>query len=321
MRHLYEFHGFPISEEMLLGLGAGLGFVYWQMNDAPPFIGGRTNTGRPGEEGLEKAAGRRTGVLVRSSETSSGKKAEAALLDLLSRGEPVMVQVDMGFLPYFDFPVEYHFGGHVVVVAGYDVESGQCLVADRDVPLHPVSMEQLALARGSQFQPFPPKNRQYSFDFSVMHQPEPVEVREAIREVVKGTLEPPIANLGVKGIRTAAERCLKWPKTMAEETLRASCFNLFIFVDATGGTGGGIFRYMYGRFLQEAAGILGEDRLLEIGEEMARIGDQWQEVAVIFKEASSAPSPEGLIPEGCRLMRSIADREQGAWERLRGVIG
>ena len=46
MRHLYEFRGFPISEEMLFGLGAGLGFVYWQMKDAPPFIGGRTNTGR-----------------------------------------------------------------------------------------------------------------------------------------------------------------------------------------------------------------------------------------------------------------------------------
>ena len=130
-------------------------------------------------------------------------------------------------------------------------------------------------------------------------------------------LEPPIANLGVKGIRTAAERCLKWPKTMAEGPLRGSCFNLFIFVDATGGTGGGIFRYMYGRFLREAAAILGEERLLGVSDELARIGDRWQEVAVIFKEASSAPKPDDLIPEGCRLMGAIADREQAAWEKLR----
>jgi hypothetical protein len=64
MRHIYEFHGCPVSEDLLLGLGAGVGFIYWHMKGMPPFLGGRANTGRPGEEGLEKTAGRRTGVAV-----------------------------------------------------------------------------------------------------------------------------------------------------------------------------------------------------------------------------------------------------------------
>ena len=32
-----------------------MGFIYWHMKGMPPFLGGRANTGRPGEEGLEKA--------------------------------------------------------------------------------------------------------------------------------------------------------------------------------------------------------------------------------------------------------------------------
>ena len=64
MRHIYEFHGYPINEDLLLGIGAGVGFVYWYMEGTSPFYGGRANTGRSGEEGLEKTVGRRTGVRV-----------------------------------------------------------------------------------------------------------------------------------------------------------------------------------------------------------------------------------------------------------------
>lgn len=62
LRHIYEYHDYPISEEMLLGLGAGVGFIYWHTKGTLPFLGGRANLERPGEEGLEKAVGRHTGV-------------------------------------------------------------------------------------------------------------------------------------------------------------------------------------------------------------------------------------------------------------------
>ena len=38
MRHVYEHNGYPISEELLLGLGAGVGFVYWHVKGSPPMI-------------------------------------------------------------------------------------------------------------------------------------------------------------------------------------------------------------------------------------------------------------------------------------------
>ena len=320
MRHIYEHHGYPISEDTLLGLGEGVGFVYWHMKGTTPMYGGRANVGRPGEEGLEKAAGRRTGVRVESFATSSAQKAEKALFDLLSSGEPVMLQVDMGYLPYLDLPPDFHFGGHVVVVAGFDPATRQVLVADRDQPLHPVSGQDLALARGSQHKPFPPRHTWYSFDFAGRRPPRPAEVREAIRSVAINMLEPPIANLGVKGIRRAATATLEWPKLMDEEEIRRICFNIFIFIDARGGSGGGIFRYMYGRFLGEAAALTGDGRLAEVGEQMREIGDRWQQVARAFYAACEAPHPAAALAEAVAPLPEIADREQAAWEGLRRVM-
>lgn len=321
LRHIYEFHHYPISEDLLLGVGAGVGFIYWHMKGIPPLFGGRANFERPGEKGLEKVVGERTGVQVESHYTSSRKKAETALLDLLCAGEPVMVYVDMGFLPYFDLPEDYHFGGHAVVVAGYDVDSGQTLLADRDGVLHPVALGALAQARGSTYKPFPPRHAWYTFDFSSKRPPTSEEVKQAIREVVTLMLHPPIANIGVKGIRTAAERILEWPTTMSDEALRQACWTVHLYIDAEGGTGGGIFRYMYARFLNEAAAITSDSRLAECGTLLHTVGDQWQESASLFTEAANATDPTHMLNEASKHLLAIADCEQAAWEQLQLLVG
>lgn len=317
MRHVYVYNDHDISEEMLLGIGSGVGMIYWHMKGAPPLLGGRANFERPGEEGLEKTTGRRTGVMVESYTTSSARKAERTLLEMLDAGQPVMIQCDMGFLPYFDFgDSQYHFGGHVVVVCGYDAETHQVLIADRD-GVYPVSMEDLDKARGSTHKPFPPKHEWYTFDFSNKRQPTADQVRQAIAEQTKGMLEPPISNIGVKGIRKAAERALKWPSQMHEDELRFTLFNMFIFIDASGGSGGGIFRYMFSRFLREAAEIMGDVRLNESADEFQHIGDRWQEVAVIFKRGWEAEDPVAVLAETTAPMMQLAYLEEAAWTRLR----
>lgn len=320
LKHIYDYHGSPISEDLLLGIGRGLGFVYFHIKGTDPFYGGRANFAGPNEEGLEKTAGRRTGVAVESHATSSARKAQTALRQLLEADEPVLVYLDMGFLPYFEFPEDFHFGGHVIVVAGYDPDTGRLLVADRDRELHPVEWDALEKARGSQYKPFPPRHAWYTFDFAAARPPTPAEVRESIGEVCHGMLAPPIANLGVKGIRKAMRETAKWPEVLDADALRRTCFNVAIFIDRRGGTGGGIFRYMYSGFLGEAASITGEPRLARMGTELTAIGDGWEEVAAAFSAAAQADNPAERLETATKPMHDIADREQDFWERLDAVI-
>jgi hypothetical protein len=321
LRHIYEHHGCPISEDLLLGLGRGLGFVYFHFGGTDPFYGGRANVARPGEEGLEITAGRRTGVAVAAHTTGSARKAQEALRASLEVGEPVMVYLDMGFLPYFGLPEGYHFGAHVVVVAGYDAGTGRVLLADRDPEPHPVDWEVLEQARGSAFKPFPPLHKWFTFDFASFRPPTPDEVREAIVEVCRGMLEPPIANLGVKGIRKARAETLKWPKVLDPVALRRTCSNVAMFIDARGGTGGGIFRNMYGRFLGEAAALMREPRLGPMGTELQEIGADWETVAAAFTRAARAKDPAKPLQEATAPMAEIADREEEFWGRLAEVVG
>ena len=317
MRHIYVYNDHDISEEMLLGLGAGVSFSYWHFKGQPPFMGGRGGFKPP----LEEVTGRRTGVQFDVHRTTSARKARATLLEILEADQPVMVQCDMGFLPYFDFGgQEYHFGGHVIVVCGYDPETDDVLVADRDEELHVVSMDVLERARGSTFKPFPPKNAWYTFDFSEKRQPTPDEVRRAIQDQVAPMLEPPIRNIGVEGIRKAALLAPKWPEAMGPDELRWALFNAYIFISPVGGTGGGCFRYMFSRFLIEAAEITGDARLAESAAEFKRIGDEWETLAEWFRQVSEVDDPAPRLGECASSLNTLADLEEGAWSRLQEVI-
>ena len=116
---IYYHNDHPLSEDMLLGLGAGMGFIYWSPKGGSPFVGGRGNP-----KGFYSDLGERTGVRISEVSTASEKKAEAALVERLKRREPVMVFGDMGYLPWFEMPEGYHFGGHSFVVCGYDGRTG-----------------------------------------------------------------------------------------------------------------------------------------------------------------------------------------------------
>jgi Domain of unknown function (DUF4872)/Butirosin biosynthesis protein H, N-terminal len=320
MRHLYDMCGQDVGEELLLGLGAGVSFIYWHQKGAPPILGGRGNVGRPGHEGFEIIAGRRTGVAVTFRMTKSARRARAELLADLTTGTPSMLQVDMGFLPYFDFGAEYHFGGHVVAVVGYDEEHDIALVCDRDEPLHPVALDVLERARSSEFQPFPPRHGHWTFDFTHQRAARPGEVLTAITEATNAMLSPPIRNLGVAGIRKAADLIPAWPERLEPGELKAACRNGFILIDATGGTGGGLFRYMYGRFLEQAADITGEARLGAVAAAFQEVGDRWQDAAVLFQDAADQDDPAAALRQVGATLRSIADLEETTWTRLADVV-
>ena len=77
-------------------------------------------------------------------------------------------------------------------------------------------------------------------------------IRTAIRSNAHTFLNPPIANLGHRGIAKAAHQVRRWLDRGCDLALVATLME-------RGGTGGGPFRVMYSDFLAEAATITDDD--------------------------------------------------------------
>ncbi len=322
---IFYFRGHPITEDMLLGLGAGLGFMYWKMSmgsETSVIIGGRGNN-----KDFLGDVGRRTGVSIGEIRTSSARKAEEALLERLREKEPVMLGGDMGFLPWFDFPEGYHFGGHSFVACGFDGE-GTVLASDMDPKAsglkkgfyHAISLDALAVARGSMFKPFPPQNVRVEFDFGGYRAPRVEDIHSALAQAADAQLNAPTKNFGIKGMRYAASELPKWPGALSDRELRANLFNLYLFIEI-GGTGGGCFRYMYARFLREAAHIAGRAELNAAADAIEESGRRFTEIALLFKEAYEAADLEERIGSACPKLLSIADLEEKTFSELSRISG
>lgn len=317
---MFHHAGRPLSEEMLLGLGAGIGFVYWQMKfggETSVFIGGRANL-----KNFSQDVGRRTGVHIAEMRAGSAKKAEDVLLRSLEKQQPMMLGADMGFLPWFDFPAGYHFGGHTFVACGFD---GHETVLGSDMESKtagikkgfyaPISREQLRKARGSSFKPFPPKNLWFDFDFKGFRAPSGKVIAEAIVQTADTQLNPPIKNLGISGIRHTAAQLPKWPSLFNDFQLRLNLFNLYIFIEI-GGTGGGAFRAMYARFLDEAASMAKKPAWAEAAEMFRESARSFSSIGQSFKDAATAPGIEERIQTAAAEFGAIADLEDRAWSQL-----
>jgi hypothetical protein len=317
---IYHYNGHPLSEDIILGLGAGMGFIYWQMKMDTGnyvFIGGRGNNNN-----FFQDFAKRTGVKIDEKSTTSSKRAESLLLGKLARKKPVMVFGDMGYLPWFDLPGDYHFGGHTFVVCGFDGKN-TVLASDIDQKAaglkkgfyHPVTLEDLSKARGSAYKPFPPKNKYLEFDFRGFRSPEPEDYLSSIRQTVDSQLHPPIKNIGVRGLRHTAKEILGWPDVFEDWDLRMNLFSLYIYIEI-GGTGGGCFRYMYSRFLKEAGKVVGNMAFNDASAMFHQAGRKFTEVGMMFEDAEKADGIEEKIQVASQKFLELAEIQEEAYSHL-----
>ena len=91
-------------------------------------------------------------------------------------------------------------------------------------------------------------------------------------------MNPPANLKGINGIAKFSKEIKKWDKFDDEKLKRAGTTNFFQ-LNADGGTGGGIFRKMYGRFIIEAAPTIGVSALEAIGQDFVVLADKWDAIA------------------------------------------
>ena len=275
LKRVFDYHGLSLSEEMLFGLGGGIGFIYWYTKMMPsPFIGTRYGKGSVFPINIC----RRVGAKVTVIETVSPKRGCEELKTLLRDFEPAVVYVDMVYLPYLALPEMAHFGGHVVVVFGLDEEREEVYIYDRGRSPVTASIADLAKARGSKFPPFPPKHRLLRIRYPAKIRNLEQGIKDSIRECCQNMLMPPIRNIGLVGMAKWSKVVLEWPQQFQGMDLLGALVNGFIYIEI-GGTGGSAFRPMYARFLEEVSHIIEKPALKEIAAMIWQSARVWSEIA------------------------------------------
>ncbi len=302
LRDVFEYHGFKFSEPMIFGLGSGLGSVYWKSKQIPfPFVGGRVRN-------FAENLCFNLGVEIKINKTSNKRRAYETLKELISMDVPVMIHVDMPYLKYLDLPEEAHFGAHSVVVAGIDEEKGVVYIADTNFKeLQTATLEELEKARSSQAKPFSPQNKWFTFKFPPELPPIENAIKRAVEKTLKNMLNPPIKNLGIKGIRHFASQITRWPSEYPQKQYAFSCEMAYVYLEEAG-TGGGCFRYLFSGFWEETGKLLENEQLVALSKEYYEVGKKWTEVAHIIKRMPQTRIANSMKAKD--LLLEIADDEE-----------
>lgn len=303
MGNLLKHRGLELSEPMLFGIGAGLGFIYWKMKTMPlPFLGGRTKT-------LARNICGNLRIQMEERETASLAKAWRNVAEYLDSGKPVALQLDCFHLDYFTKKI--HFAGHHVAMYGYDLKDAYLVDTRPQGSMVTTTLENLAKAR-SKKGPMSARNKTVTVSFN----PEDLDIESAIlrgiRNNAKEFLNPPIMNLGYQGIKKTSSEIKKWYSGSSD--LKGDFTHAALMMEKAG-TGGALFRNLYRDFLKESYQLLGRDDLREGYERFVVIAEKWTEVSTLFSQVADTQSPEPL--EGAsELLRELSELERVAVQQL-----
>ena len=299
LRNLLAFHGLEMSEEMALGLGAGISFYYVALEGSSPsrFTNGRT--GRLEDQFVEL-----TGAPLRLETFEDPDAAWDAARSAIDSGRPAILITDLYYLDHYGSSA--HFPGHAVVLAGYDSEVAYLSDTAFD-ELQTTRLEGLAQARHGDHPVFPLAGHMFTV-------PDGSEVRDlsaaapaAIARCARGMLEPELGDFqGLPALRRFAAEVGGWPEEAEDSRW---CARFLYQVIERRGTGGGNFRLMYSRFLEEAG--------FEEAALAAEAAAAWSALGAAALAASETEEPvPGLWSNVAGEAALVLETEEQLWEQL-----
>lgn len=291
--------GIELSEPMLFGLGQGLGFIFWNMKIMDfPFIGGRVKT-----DLLTQNIAKNLNLELTVKETSSKQKAWDSVKQLIDNGQVVGLKLDCYHLEYFSNP--FHFAGHYAAIYGYDNDNTFLVDTRQQGGQVKTSLNSLALARAEKG-PMASKNLYYTLRQTDKKFDLKKAIPAAIRNNATEYLNPPITNIGYKGILKTSSEIIKWfnsSKNIGSE------FKQSANIMEKAGTGGALFRNLYRDFLKESYGLLQLDQLKTGYENFAEIAKLWTNISDLFIKVSETKDFK-YIQQASDILKTIADKEK-----------
>jgi len=269
LRKVLAHSGAEYTEEFLFGMAGGIGFVFWnQAGMSVPFVGGRNGKFPEYIASLGEALGHKITV----NQTSSARRAYAALTAELEQGRPVACYGDILHLPYFH--TNRHFGGHAFVVYAIDEPNDSVWISDRGEYPRRITLSDLARARSSDTSVFRPNHAQLQVEVNPAAELSAAGVWHAIGRSRRAMCEPPISNLGLAGIAKFGKWLNGAIDDLHGEALSELLVSLYVNLELAG-TGGCAFRKMYRQFLIEAKEFITGNGLDEAIDSLGRSVEAW----------------------------------------------
>jgi hypothetical protein len=303
LRNLLSFHGVEISEEMAFGLGAGACFYYFVLEDGSPTRWMNGRVARLEENFLELTGG----SLAMDTFESAAEGWEAAKGEV-DAGRPALLLTDLYYLDHYGRSA--HFPGHAVVLAGYDGEVAY-LSDTAFEELQTTRLENLAKARHGDHPAYQLRSHMFRLAEGAELDQLDAAALLAIERAAREMFEPTFGEYGgLPAVRRLAEEAGSWPEATEDWQW---CARFAYQVIERRGTGGGNFRIMYSRFLDEA----GYSEQAPIAAEAAA---DWTALGEAFREASERDKPDaGLWDRVDAAARACLDAEQRLWTGLSEV--
>ncbi len=299
LRNLLAFHGVELSEEMAFGLGAGACFYFVPLDDQSPsrFTNGRTS--RLEEQFVELTA---APLDLRTFDDSSASWDVASAT--VSAGAPALLLTDLYYLDHYGKSA--HFPGHAVVLAGFDDEVAY-LADTAFEELQTTTIASLADARHSQHPVFPLAGHMFVARNGIGSFEPRTAALPAVARCAERMLEPPLGEYeGLPGLRKFVAEVGSWPELLSDWQW---CARFTYQTIERRGTGGGNFRLMYSRFLDEAG--------FEEAALAASASECWTALAGELLAASDEdePGPALWAEIGARAS-AVLDAEERLWGSL-----
>ncbi|MEV4019791.1 BtrH N-terminal domain-containing protein [Nonomuraea angiospora] len=302
---LLRHQGLDLSEPMLFGLGSGLSFIYWDSkNMGFPFLGGRV---KPFD--LTRNLAARLGLELLVQETTSPRRAWENVAASIDAGRPVGLQLDSYHLAYFGSKV--HFGGHVVAMYGYDDHDAYLVDTDQQGGAVSTSLTTLAQARAARG-PMTAKHRSFTLT-APRSLPSPRDhIVPAITACADAFLNPPIANVGHRGIDKAGKLVRTW--LQRTDNPQRDLPQAALLMEKAG-TGGALFRNLYRDFLAECVQLLDSSHLRTGHGLYVEAATLWTEAATLITKAGESGEAQYLVQAGT-VLRDLSRIEREAMRAL-----
>jgi len=312
MRNLLAFRRIDLSEPMCFGLGSGAGFLYLTGLPVPP---GVAIHGRILD--LERELCGLLGIPFPDRPEPDADAGWARAREAVLSGHPVLISTDLAFLDYFN--TKTHFSGHRVVLFGFDDEAGEAVLSDSewDAP-QPVPIASLKRSRSSDVPPYPMGNRWCVVAPGGALPPLFEAVPAALRKNAVAMLSPAEGDVsGIAGMRRAASEMPRWPD-MTTDWVFAARFAYQVIEKR--GTGGGFFRRLYARYLEEASSAFAPIGAAGLPRKMVAVADGWTDIAARMKGISESQDRAAFGAVSETLLRQ-ADTEEAFWREAARAAG